>query len=62
MALQPRYTVRPVKYAKRFGNFMVRDLKDHCAVGCFDTEQQALDEAARLNAERERRIMYGRNP
>lgn len=60
--MKPRYTVKPTKYAKRLGNFMVRDIKDHCAVGVYQTEEEAVAEAQKLNAERERRLMWGRNP
>jgi len=54
--------VKPTKYAKSLGNYMVRDIKDHCAVGVYQTEEEALAAAEKLNAERERRLMWGRNP
>lgn len=59
-SIQPRYTVKPTKYSTR-GKFMVRDLKDHSAAGVYQTEQEALAAAEKLNKERERRLMWGRN-
>jgi hypothetical protein len=41
---------------------MVRDDKDCSAVMLAATETEAQSEADRLNAEREARIMHGRNP
>ena len=59
-SIQPRYSVKPTKYSTR-GKFMVRDLKDHSAVGVYQTEEEALAAAENLNKERERKLMWGRN-
>ena len=58
--VKARYTVKPSKYSTR-GKFMVRDLKDHSAVGVYQTEEEALAAAEKLNKEREHRLMWGRN-
>jgi hypothetical protein len=58
--VKARYTVKPTKYSTK-GKFMVRDLKDHSATGVYQTEAEALAAAEKLNKERERRLMRGRN-
>lgn len=58
--VKARYTVKPTKYSTK-GKFMVRDLKDHSATGVYQTEEEALAAAEKLNKERESRLMRGRN-
>jgi hypothetical protein len=58
--VKARYNVKPTKYSST-GKFMVRDLKDHSAVGVYQTEEEALAAAEKLNKEREHRLMRGRN-
>ena len=65
MALRPRYAVAERRYSSGWrpeDKWMVRDTKDHCCVSLHPTKDAALAEAARLDAEREARIMNGRNP
>ena len=61
--MKPRYTVRERRYStgwRPLDRWMVRDIKDACAVSLHPTKEEAEAEAARLDAEREARIMHGR--
>ncbi len=58
--IKPRYSVLATKYAQRLGNYIVRDLKDSCAVAIVDSESEALRIANEMNRAREFRLMRGR--